>query len=1165
MIKGQFWKRITPPVQARQASTANSFGIRLLPDPLREQIFPGREEVALDDTKLKQGLRELEKFNLNARKAKKSSAQNSIDHLNLQLPRLYGDVESHFYKIGSQYVEPYDSLLLNFLQPGTRLPAKPKTWVVSPGWTRYSSSSSTPESVPYPLEDAMCFDVETCVQDGPHPIIACAVTEKSWYGWCSPHLIQMSKPEKLSQSDLIPLDSSDNRSPRIAIGHNVSFDRARVGNEYEVTRTGLRFLDTMALHISTNGMTSQQRIIMQMVKKNAKEKNADFNPLESSTWVTDGNVGIPRWVSETSMNGLNAVYSLYCPGKSLDKNIRDTFVTGSLQDIKADIQNLFDYCAKDVSATYDVIQVLYPKFRERCTHPVSLAGMLEMGSAYLPISSRWDQYKQQSRDVAEELEHETHRLLGKQANESCQLLLGDKYKEDLWMWDQDWKQPGIRMKKPKRGVQLKQGCRDLREKFAPLLETCTTMYKIQPRRPGYPKWYQDHCSVDGKIVDMTSSKKIVPKLLRLKWLGFPLHYHETEKWGYIKLSEVQRGAKDDGNSLDLDDEDIVQFPTHKMPDFEHREFAASFNDIDDDEHFNIEALGCRFDFQGKPNQKKEETEAGKKKKMEFPLPAARGCLFVRLPHKDGSEFRVGNPLAKDFLDKVKDGILSTDSGSLAAKVLEDGKALSYWKSNKARISEQMVVTCSAGNDVILPQMVTAGTLTRRAVEKTWLTASNAKPNRIGSELKTLVEAPSGYCLVGADVDSQELWIAAVLGDAAFSKQHGSTPLGWMTLQGSKSEGTDMHSVTAKTVGVSRDNAKVLNYGRIYGAGIAFARQLLQKFNPLLSESEAKLLAKKMYAQTKGERSYVLNKVGANCLALWNYSKNGSQAEISQNYVGRKVDKRVISQVIKMKELLDLLLAEKEDGTWTFKDGIILPDSLDFIGDEILSREEMFDVVKEAKKLPNRKAFEPFNIDVWKAKIGGVTSSVVWHGGSESHTFNRLESIGMSWQAATPVLGCKISQVLESKLVGTDYLPSRVNWVVQSSAVDYLHLLLVAMSWIMTSFGIEGRFVISIHDEVRYLVKEEQRYHAALALQISNLLVRCMFCSRLGMANLPQDVAFFSGVDIDKVMRKEPDSECITPSNPQGLSDGCNIPLGESLNIQQIVNLVGNSLAKMPSR
>ena len=45
-----------------------------------------------------------------------------------------------------------------------------------------------------------------------------------------------------------------------------------------------------------------------------------------------------------------------------------------------------------------------------------------------------------------------------------------------------------------------------------------------------------------------------------------------------------------------------------------------------------------------------------------------------------------------------------------------------------------------------------------------------------------MEAPPDHAIVGADVDSQELWIAAVLGDAHFSKEHGSTPLGWMTLQ-----------------------------------------------------------------------------------------------------------------------------------------------------------------------------------------------------------------------------------------------------------------------------------------------------------------------------------------------------------------------------------------------
>ena len=43
---------------------------------------------------------------------------------------------------------------------------------------------------------------------------------------------------------------------------------------------------------------------------------------------------------------------------------------------------------------------------------------------------------------------------------------------------------------------------------------------------------------------------------------------------------------------------------------------------------------------------------------------------------------------------------------------------------------------------------------------------------MGSELKAMVRAPPGYHMVGADVDSQELWIASVLGDMHFAGIHG---------------------------------------------------------------------------------------------------------------------------------------------------------------------------------------------------------------------------------------------------------------------------------------------------------------------------------------------------------------------------------------------------------
>jgi hypothetical protein len=42
-------------------------------------------------------------------------------------------------------------------------------------------------------------------------------------------------------------------------------------------------------------------------------------------------------------------------------------------------------------------------------------------------------------------------------------------------------------------------------------------------------------------------------------------------------------------------------------------------------------------------------------------------------------------------------------------------------------------------------------------------------------------------------------------------------------------------------------------------------------------------------------------------------------------------------------------------------------------------------------------------------------SVIFSGGTESHTFNRLEEIASDWHAKTPVLGCQISRVLVNNL------------------------------------------------------------------------------------------------------------------------------------------------------
>lgn len=180
----------------------------------------------------------------------------------------------------------------------------------------------------------------------------------------------------------------------------------------------------------------------------------------------------------------------------------------------------------------------------------------------------------------------------------------------------------------------------------------------------------------------------------------------------------------------------------------------------------------------------------------------------------------------------------------------------------------------------------------------------------------------------------------------------------------------------------------------------------------------------------------------------------------------------------------------------------------------------------------------------------------WVGGSESAMFNRLEEIACNPHPVTPFLNSRLTVALESSVNDEKFLPTKINWVVQSGAVDFLHLMLVSMKWLMKD---HARFCLSFHDEVRYLVPSKYKYNAALAMHITNLLTRSFCASRLGMNDLPMSVAFFTSVEVDTVLRKEPENDCITPSNPHGLKNEYEIPPGESLDIWSAIDKSKGSL------
>lgn len=62
----------------------------------------------------------------------------------------------------------------------------------------------------------------------------------------------------------------------------------------------------------------------------------------------------------------------------------------------------------------------------RCPHPVTLAGMLEMGVCYLPVNHNWRRYLEDAQATYEELQREMKKSLMILADDACQLLQDDR-------------------------------------------------------------------------------------------------------------------------------------------------------------------------------------------------------------------------------------------------------------------------------------------------------------------------------------------------------------------------------------------------------------------------------------------------------------------------------------------------------------------------------------------------------------------------------------------------------------------------------------------------------------------------------------------------------------------------------------------------------------------
>ena len=228
--------------------------------------------------------------------------------------------------------------------------------------------------------------------------------------------------------------------------------------------------------------------------------------------------------------------------------------------------------------------------------------------------------------------------------------------------------------------------------------------------------------------------------------------------------------------------------------------------------------------------------------------------LTKIPHPKGNGDNVGGVLSKDFVEDMAVGRLSSDLPE-AKRALEIANSVSYWTSVRKRVMDRIFLptTNPHGADalVTLPEILCHGTVTRRTVESLMVTMCKTKNWRIGTELKSRVQAPEGWKIVGADFDGQEMQIASIYSDKWEGGHIGCSPFGYNVLSGSKEAGTDPHSALAKLAGIDRDTAKIAGFAVLYGAGVRAVQTYIRRKYPEKSPAEVKNFAYKILEGKKG--------------------------------------------------------------------------------------------------------------------------------------------------------------------------------------------------------------------------------------------------------------------------------------------------------------------------
>ncbi|MBW4558449.1 MAG: hypothetical protein KME59_21490 [Trichormus sp. ATA11-4-KO1] len=967
-----------------------------------------------------------------------------------------------------------------------------------------------------PISGKVFFQDTETVQVGDRwlPTCAVAMSARGWLLWVT-DFDQMPS--------IIPYGFNN-----LMVNYNTQYDRAYLSSEYQMEDTGNRFFDLMSAWIICRGLSNQQRPLY----------------LDEDTNLD--------WMGETATNSLSAVYEFFF-NKPLDKGVRDNIVNDGLPWVRDNMLEVIRYCCEDVLHTAQLFKRLYPEYLNHRPSLVAQSGSILLGSCWLPLDAdRFPKYYETAENMYQELAVKTNKDL---------MILAEEY---LSQCDPD------NLPKPALALDwnpAKSG-----------------------KNKGLPAWYRKVLS-DYAKGDLTLSKRFVPIVMGITWRGEPLLWDDenktwyTEVHGWLPHPEVRgknvtsvfaKGfvAAFEQGVLSAANDSVKQMLAEKVSTINwvslRKRVAAIHTESPEGFPVTLPSLLVNGTITGRCADNLWQVAANPKKsrlgtELKSMVAPPKGYVLVGADIDSEEAW-----LAGIMGDSVLGINASTPMGFICvagakAETLEASTDIHSLMAKETGISRDNTKTRVYG---CVPMDTQA--LTREGWRVYSELSHGTEILAYNAETGVNEWSPITHMTYHEDAEVYKLemshgWSVVCTGDHRWygSKRvrklgvkEGYTIFQIFTTDNIKQENNI--TVSAPYNGGSGYGLK--SFGVKYGTDY-IPEILKMSYRELQSFVLGVLLSDGHQDRATGTWC-ITQKMGhhAEAFKLAAYLI-GYRVSVGTRY-GNKVQKMNLTKphitaqrLVKTRiENTSVWCPTTALGTWVMRQG----DTITITGNCIYGQGLTGDTNALLKNIPTMTLAEAqANSKVFINKFKGQTvreegalgSFKRYTGGLASDSFNVMESIADSKVPKTPLL----KNVMSRSLAGfKDFKPSRVNWTIQSSGVDFRDMLILLTRHFYKKLGVDGKLLITIHDEIRTMVGDDPNNirNAIWALQLAHLYVRAAFIDALSLDCIPAGVAWFSAVDVDPFcLRKDPKDPQITPSQPQGL------PIGYTVTPSQLLSML----------